>query len=505
MAYTTPTFSTPSQEEFIGSYAKSYIDAYSLATSEAVPMFKEQVYPQLFRQFGRGFDALEFLRMAGREMYIKGRRLTAFEEPEGASYVTLATQLLASDSTGYGAGETIYFKIDSGDYDSNGNGPLRLHFTVAIPGMYTGLARPVSYVVTAISTTGTVGGLSAGTGANTVYTASPLSGTSDITVNVPVGEKLMIGYSSFGAGSGQPSPMNKGMLQRDFYTHISKETGEVEGGVNSHERYEVIEVNGQRRIWDKMMEETSFRLDKQLNHAIWYGEKNTNSLTATNTPSGTSTSLLSTEGVLPIVDSLGQEIVLNTTWDSFSDFDALKNAFLSQGVVAQEAMLWAGSTLFNQIENTLLGEMENKSDGFYDKELQQFGVNYKKVKRNNVTYYIMENTTLSNPMSFGISNYKMANQGICIPLTSVATTWQGDDIQYNGTVSRASDGKIFLPNMALAYLGGYGEDRRKIIQPVHGVNGFGAPATNQYDRSEVYLLSEYMLFLMQANQIVWVH
>ena len=59
--------------------------------------------------------------------------------------------------------------------------------------------------------------------------------------------------------------------------------------------------------------------------------------------------------------------------------------------------------------------------------------------------------------------------------------------------------------MALAYLGGYGEDRRKIIQPVHGVNGFGAPATNQYDRSEVYLLSEYMLFLMQANQIVWVH
>ena len=497
MAYNTPTFSTISQEEFIGSYAKSYIDAYSLATSTAVPMFKEQVYPQLFRQFGRGFDALEFLRMAGREMYIKGRRLTAFEEPEGASYVTLATALDSNDSTGYSAGETIQFKIDPGDYDSNGNSPLRLHFTVAIPGMYTGLARPVSYIVTAISTSGTA--------ADTVYTASPLSSTSDIKVNVPVGEKLMIGYSAFGAGSGQPSPMNKGMLQRDFYTHISKETGEIEGGVNSHERYEVIEVNGQRRIWDKMMEETSFRLDKQLNHAIWYGEKNTNSLTATNTPSGASTALLSTEGVLPIVDSLGQEIVLSPTWDSFSDFDALKNAFLSQGVVAQEAMFWVGSTLFNQIESTLLNEMEYKSDGFYDKELQQFGVNYKKVKKNNITYYIMENTTLSNPMSFGISNYKMANQGICIPLTSVATTWQGDDIQYNGTVSRASDGKIFLPNMALAYLGGYGEDRRKIIQPVHGVNGFGAPATNQYDRSEVYLLSEYMLFLMQANQIVWVH
>ena len=497
MAYNTPTFSTISQEEFIGSYAKSYIDSYSLATSLAVPMFKEQVYPQLFNQFGRGFDALEFLRMAGREMYIKGRRLTAFEEPEGASYVTLATALDSNDSTGYSAGEAIQFKIDPGDYDSNGNSPLRLHFTVAIPGMYTGLARPVSYIVTAISTSGTA--------ADTVYTASPLSSTSDIKVNVPVGEKLMIGYSAFGAGSGQPSPMNKGMLQRDFYTHISKETGEIEGGVNSHERYEVIEVNGQRRIWDKMMEETSFRLDKQLNHAIWYGEKNTNSLTATNTPSGASTALLSTEGVLPIVDSLGQEIVLSPTWDSFSDFDALKNAFLSQGVVAQEAMFWVGSTLFNQIESTLLNEMEYKSDGFYDKELQQFGVNYKKVKKNNITYYIMENTTLSNPMSFGISNYKMANQGICIPLTSVATTWQGDDIQYNGTVSRASDGKIFLPNMALAYLGGYGEDRRKIIQPVHGVNGFGAPATNQYDRSEVYLLSEYMLFLMQANQIVWVH
>lgn len=503
MAYNAPTFSTISQEEFIGSYAKAYIDSYSL--SGAVPMFKEQVYPQLFRQFGKGFDALEFLRMAGREMYIKGRRLTAFEEPEGASYVTLATALESDDSTGYGAGGTIYFKIDSGDYDSNRNGPLRVGFGVEIPGMYVGKSRSATYIVKAIHTSSTHGGLSAGTGADSVYEAAPLSSSSDITLDVPINEKLMISYSAYGAGSGQPSPMNKGMLQRDFYTHISKETGEIEGGVNSHERYEVIEVNGQRRIWDKMMEEASFRLDKQINHAIWNSEKNTNSITATNTPTGSATTLLTTEGILPIVDSLGQEIVLSSTWDSFNDFDALKNAFLSQGVVAQEAMFWVGSTLFSQIENTLLNEMEYKSDGFYDKELQQFGVNYKKVKKNNVTYYIMENTTLSNPMSFGISNYKMANQGICIPLTSVATTWQGDDIQYNGTVSRASDGKIFLPNMALAYLGGYGEDRRKIIKPVHGVNGFDAPATNQYDKSEVYLLSEYMLFLMQANQIVWVH
>lgn len=504
MSYNTLSPTNVASKEFIGKYAQSYIDLYSLANSTAVPNFKEQVYSKFFQK-GELFKMLDFLRMAGNEFSVHGRRLTAFEEAVPRTSCTLNTALTAAGSTGYGAGDTIYFKLASTDYDANGNGPLRKGFTVSIPGKYFGKSRPVSYYISLLSTTGTVGGLSAGTGADTVYTAKPLDSTADISTDVPQGTKLMIGFSAYGTGAGQPSPMVNGTLQRDFYTHIIKETGTIEGGANAHERYEMIDMPGGPRLFDKMSAEREFALDRQQETAMLFSELNAATITDTNTASGAATTLRTTKGLFPIMDDLAQKMVLDTTWSAIEDWDAIKSLQLSQGVSAPTSIIFAGNGLYTQMENTLMEEMLYRSDAIYDEQLNMFGVNFKKVLKGGHLYYIIELPTLSNPNSYGISDYKLTNQGFVIPMGNVKTTIQGDGVTYGGSTYTSTSSGVFLPNAGVGYLNGNGEDRRTIIAPVAGPNGMGYSASNQYDEVSLYYVREFMFFLMKANELIWIH
>lgn len=505
MSYNTLSPTAVTSKGFIGKYAQEYIDAYSLAAGTAVPNFKEQVYSKFFQK-GEMFKMLDFLRMGGNEIYVQGRRLTAFEEALDRTSCTLATGLTAAGSTGYGAGDTIYFKLASGDYDSNGNGPLRAGFLVQLPGKYFGKDRPVNYYVKTLSTSGTVGGLSAGTGANTVYTCYPLDNTADISVDVPIGTVLMIGFSAYGSGAGQPASMTNGTLQRDFYTHIIKETGIIEGGANSHERYvEVTMGDGSTRLFDKMMTDVEFSLDRQQEAAMLFSEHNDASVADTNTQSGSSTTLKTTKGLFPILDTLGQEMVLNTTWSAIEDWDAIKELQLSQGVTAPMSVIYAGNKLYTQMENTLLDEWVDRGDNIYDGQLSMFGVNFKKVNKGGSLYYLVELPTLSNPTMYGVSDYELPYQGFVVPNGTVATQLGGDAVMYNGNTVNRNSGKVYLPNMAIAYLGGFGEDRRSIIDVVSGPNGMGYKASHQYDETSVYLIREFMFFLMKANELIWIH
>ena len=40
------------------------------------------------------------------------------------------------------------------------------------------------------------------------------------------------------------------------------------------------------------------------------------------------------------------------------------------------------------------------------------------------------------------------------------------------------------------------------VQPVAGVNGFGYPAVNQYDKVELYFKSEFALIVNLQNQML---
>ena len=207
---------------------------------------------------------------------------------------------------------------------------------------------------------------------------------------------------------------------------------------------------------------------------------------------------------MPIIDDLGQEMVLNTTWNALEDWDALKTLRLSQGTTANASIVYCGNSLYTQIENNLLDEMVDRSDALYDKELQTLGVPFKKVNKGGHLYYLVELDALSNPIGYGLSGYELSNQGIVVPLGEVAGRIEGDPTRYRGG-NLDMGRKMMLPNMAIAYLRGYGEDRRSIVNIVSGPNGSGYPASHQYDVTNAYLIREFMFFLMKANELIWIH
>lgn len=497
MAYNAINPTAVPQGGYVGNYGASFIDTFSLSGS--VPAFKEQILPKLFKAYGKGFDLFNFVRLAGNEFFVKGEKLFAFEEAMQKTTVTISN--VSPADTTYNPGDPIYFKISSADYSSSTERPLRIGDVVYFPGAKFNKNYPVAAQVTAISTSGTFGSLTAGTGANTVYTVYCLDNTMDIASAIGTAT-LVIGHTAFGRGGGQPAAKYQGWLQRSFTTGIAKETREIVGGVNALERQEVFNINGQPTIWDKSLIEAEFDLDRQIAMAIFLGQNNT-SVTLSNTEDGSAVLSRSTKGFLPIVDTLGQKLVLNTTFDSINDFNGIRDLHLSQGCVASEYVMVMSPALYSDVENTFITLSDNGSATLYDAALKTMGVSYKRALKNDRIYYLVEDVALANPYLLNATGFGMNKVGFVIPLESVATQVDGQ-LTYGGETFTNLSGKVMLPNIGVGYLNNNGEDRRRIIAPVAGVNGMGMPASHQYDKVSIYLATEFMFTLMKANEIVWI-
>jgi len=496
MAYNQINPTAVNQDGFVGGYNQSYIDTYSLAG--LVPEFKEQILPRLYKTYGRGFDLFNFVRLAGNEFFVKGEKLTAFEEAMQKTSATIAA--VSPADTTYNPGDPIYIQLSSDDYGSNDERPLRIGDVVYIPGVKFGKNYPVATQVTAIDTTGTFGSLTAGTGTDTVYTLKTFDNTLDISEAIGTAT-IVIGHTAFGRGAGQPEGKFRGVLQRSFLTGIAKDTVTIEGGINAMERQEVFTINGQPTIWDKGLIDVEFSLDRQIAMAVMLGQEN-NNVALTNTENGTPTKTKSTKGFLPIVDALGQKLVLNTTFE-YNDFDGVRDLHLSQGCIAKEYIIIASPKLYTQIENSMTAVLDNGSGSLYDAALQTMGVAYKRIIKNNRIYYLIEDESLANPYALGADGFGLNASGFVIPLEMVSTEINGQ-LTFGGETFSNLSGKVMLPNIGVGYLSNNGEDRRRIIAPVAGVNGMGLPASHQYDKASIYLLSEFMFMFMKPNEIVWI-
>lgn len=484
---------------YVGNYGQTYIDAVSL--SGAVPEFKEQVYAKLFQREGEGAKLLDLMRIAGNEFFVKGERLTAFEELGDKK--TVAVAAAGPAATGHTAGDPLYFKVSSADYDASGNLPLRVGDVVYLPGAKFNVAYPVAAQVFETYTSGTYGGLSAGTGANRVYGVKVLEGKKlQSDLGTPT---LLVGHTAFGRGAGQPAARFYANYQRDFYTGISKETVEIVGGVSAMERQVVFEIEGQPRIWDAGLARAEFALDKQIEHALWLSNLNiaTTPVALSNTESGEATKTKTTKGFLRTISELGSKLTLDTAFNGLEDFDDIRELQLSQNVVAGVNLFLCNPKLYTQVENTMLNAGDNGGITMYDKELQMFGIPFKRVMKNNRLFYLIELPTLASLSGLGATTLGSAPNGFVIPLENVATSIN-TEISYQNVVYTPQSGKVSLPNIGIGYLNNNGENRRKVINVVAGVNGMNIPASNQYDTVKGYMLSEYMLFLMGANKIVWV-
>ena len=452
----------------VGNYTEAFKSIYSL-------LFPPEIWNEWFEKYGQGFKVLDFLNMAGRTSSVANRDYSHFED--GTDLRVATTRAAVAIGV---AGATIAFQLLATDYDTDGNGPLRENFSVYIPADYQPAAVdvPRQYVVTGI----------AGAGAAQTYTCTPMNVTSQIAVQVPASTELMIGSSVYSPGMGQPAGMTTGTYERDHSTQISKESCGFEGGAVAHRTYrEVVDMAGRPGIFDRGLVETEFRLDRQIDSALFMGEPNANTLTQTSTFGGTP-ARRGTKGLWNWMAELAQTKNYIGDFD-MDDFDDIKPLLQSQGVNGAKVFFGYGSNLGLDVENGVLDgvkEYSGGSDLLPDNAYLE--VDFRRAKKNGVDFTFQELVSFSNPNTFGNDSYDFSDSGMIFPITDVSVTQAGK--------------KMTVPNLSVAYLNHNGEDRTRIMGTVAGLNGMGYDIKTQYDGTHVYLLSEFSLFAANINQFI---
>ncbi|HUW91839.1 MAG TPA: hypothetical protein VMV74_01640 [Bacteroidales bacterium] len=449
-------------------YTSTWASLYSIE-------FPPEIYNEWFQRYGQGFKILDFLRMFGKEQTVRDRTFYHYEDGTDLRACTLASAIVVGI-----AGANITFTLAAADYDASNNGPLRDQFTVLIPKGYQTTGEDRLYVV--VSNDG-------GVGAARIYTCSPLSADSQISVQVPIATELMIGASVYAAGTGQPEGMASGTYRRTHYTQIVKESCGFEGGQIAKRKYrETITKAGTAGLFDKGLIETEFRLDRQIDSALFKGEPNTNALTQVPAFGGTN-NRLGTQGLWNWQLDLAQSIDYVADFD-MDYFDQVKGLLQTQGVVNAEVAFLMGSDLMMNVENNVLDALKEWSGGtdLLSEKNKAFQVNFKSVLKNGVKFLVGELASFSNPTGYGLASYDFQDAGMIIPMGNVSVS--------NGFGGE----KVSVPNISICYFRGAGEDRTRVIDTVAGMNGLGHQAVDQYDRTHIWMLSEFACFAANVNQ-----
>lgn len=451
----------------------------SLYSAELEP----QVLREVYAKYGKGFDVLDMLSLVGKEISLKSQSLTSFQE---GSYHR-PVQLNAEVSTG-SIDSGMTFRIKTTAYDANGDTFLRVGDSIFIPGYYVGKTYDVQLSVVTVGASGAD------------CSAVPLENGISLTVAIPVNTYLQVGPTLYARGTAQPAAKSRGWYSRSYSTAISKETTEIYGGINAQQLYFVPRkgMPGKTGVWSQAWADAEFALDEQINTQMLIGQPNENSLTQTDVGAASGT-VRSTKGLWMWMSEDSTDHVYANAW-SEGDFDSVKDIFRANGVVDQSAAFACGPKLYTQVENAALQYIKEFSGGTdLTNAAGEVGFQLKSFQKSGVTYSIFELASFSNQNTFGANdkNY-YAYAGMIIPETQV--TLQDTEGIYNSLGQ--TGGKMKIPNVCVGYLQNNGEDRKRIIKPIAGVNGMGYDASEGYDRVQLALLSEYALVVNGQEQMI---
>ena len=470
--------------------------AYSPASSNTVTdahnsnwlsLYSAELEPQVLREvyakYGKGFDILDMLSLVGKEISLKSQSLTSFQE--GA--YDRPIQLDAQVETGT-IDEVFTFRIKTAMYDTNDKVLLRVGDTIFIPGYYVSKTYDVQLTVL------TVGAK------NAPCTAQPLENGITIGTAIPINTYLQVGPTLYARGTDQPSAKSRGFYSRSFSTAISKETAEIYGGVNAQEMYIVPRKGhpGEKGIWSMAWADADFSLSSQQNTQLLIGQPNENSITQSDVGSNDGT-LRSTKGLWMWMSEDSTDHVYANAWTE-GDFDSVKDIFRANGVVDQKAAFACGPKLYSQVENSALQYIKEFSGGSdLVTAAGEVGFQLKSFSKTGVEYTICELASFSNQNTFGANDKSYyAYAGMIIPETEVTLT-DSEGI-YNSLGE--TGGKMKIPNVCIGYLQNNGEDRKRVIKPLAGMNGMGYDAMESYDRVRLGLLSEYALVANGQEQMI---
>jgi len=442
-------------------------------------------YGQLVQLYGNGLKMFDAWMWANRYIDIGAREIQVIEEGTFLDTLDLTTAI------GTGAAGADISIITGKSFG-------RVGFVVHIPAKYTGTNIPVSYRISAKT-------YNAGTDKYT-YTAQAIVGTETIAVQVPIGQKLMVGGSMFAPGSQQPAGLTEDYFDHWHKTRILKETINEEGGQQAlTEHPELAQSQYGSGLHARNLVKAQLRLRHQINDAVLMGYPNnrvTNSLADITQANrwGETNTVTGDYGLIPGMNNDAMKQYYTGTYTE-DNFDVIKFLFASQGVVGSSGLFMQGQELGLSVENSGLRFIKEYSGGsdMYDK-LRGIGFNIKEVLKNNFKTYLMEIPEFSNPLTYAAYGYNFEPMGMIFPESKVTSTV--NEFMPNGMSTGGK--KVSLNHLTLGYLSGKGENRKLIVGNKAGVNGRGIATSDDWDDVSTYMLVEMMTFLLALNQTILV-
>ena len=436
-----------------------------------------QTYGELVQLYGDQLRLWDFMMWAKRTHDVKARSVTVLEEGFIHDTLDVSTEVAISLA---GADLTVISAKSSG----------RIGFDVHIPAKYVNSSIPLSYKITDKS----------GTGPYT-YTLSPWNSTTLVNVAIPVGQKLIVGASSYAPGQNQPASMKRAWYSHSHATRIMKETLDIEGGQQALQEWaELAQAKDGSTLLSRSLNETEFRLRIQMNDYMLMGQQNNNTFVGANSQ-GESNAVSSDKGILHgMYDGAMRQYYTGAYGKD--NFDIIKFLLASQGVGKGIVNVCYGQEMGLGIENSGLEFIREFSGGtdLY-KNMAEVGFVMKQFTKNGITSILTEIPEFSNPVAYGADGFNFETLGMIFPDAKVSST-----MNYYDNVGRSVGGseKKALNHVTIGYLNNNGENRKLVVGDAAGVNGLGYKFTNAYDQSTWYMLTEMMVFLLALNQTILV-
>lgn len=414
--------------------------------------YQEQDWLELIQRWGNGFDVLNFVNLASREVNVGSNNITILEESVRERPVTVS--IPQSAVAPIDPIITFATSDDSDDY-------IREGMSLLVPAKYvTGQDYDLELRLYK---------------SGNDWKGKSFSGTATIDTAITTKE-MILGASSYGEGANGIDPQADGFYERSTNGRILKEAFAIEGGKRFNEIFRAVKSKyGDAGLFSKAQLDASFRLDSQKDKFILTGNANTNTSNLTTVSiAGGSNVVRSTKGLIPIMKELGQELTWSTDFD-MDKFRSVKALLEAAGILNREVDFLAGTDLLANIETSQIDWLNNNSAGhsFYDM-MNKVGFMVKQVMINAVRFNLTELHSFANINKFGASEYGYRDMALLLPRGEYSVTMKGHG---------RPDEEVKLPHLTLGYAVNQGENRKHTVTYVKGNIDFptGAAAANSYD------------------------
>jgi hypothetical protein len=331
-------------------------------------------------------------------------------------------------------------------------------------------------------------------------TAVPADGTLVITTvggYIADGDEIGITSNASDEGTGQPGSRFSGTRKYENCLQIIKETLTVTGTqMTDGLWFKEVKTPGENgtpitAYMAKGQQDTEYRLALEMEGALLFGEKNTN--VANMVDPDTNKAVNTTEGLIPYMDTNGNEINYTPGSWTISKFNEM-NKVADKEFAPSHYCGFLGIDFHTEIEDTFVDYLKDTNVSFCNDMMggskeKEVNIGFTYLNKTGRNYAFKRMHSFSNPKTYGASDYNYSQWGLFIPLGMNKTTSGGTSTK--------------LPTVGVRYkqLGKY--NRFTEVWDVSGA-GTGRKVTDM-DNSNLYMRAHIGGHNQVGNQMIKVN